>query len=192
MDNDNTYPAGPIVQLPGVIFDDRFWLETVARTMGDEWHNQKLFWCPSTFSRGQFSAQTYGYNHFGYRNGNGAEAYDFRGLSLSATPGLRDIHPAKESSIVAPANLIELGDNFIAIGEHLEIGEIGYAIVRAWKVSGIGPADMKIAEQRHQRRANTAFCDTHVETISFKKLFIDASDEALRRWNLDNEPHRSH
>ena len=190
MDNDNTYPSGPIRQVPGVIFDDRFWLETVAQTMGDEWHNQKLFWCPSTFNRGRLYARTYGYNHYGYRNGNVAESYNFRGLSLSATPGSRDIHPAKESSIVAPANMIELGDNFMAIGEHLEIAEIGYAIARASKIIGLVPADLKIAEQRHQRRANVAFCDTHVETFSFKKLFVDVSDEALRRWNLDNEPHR--
>jgi len=190
MDNDNTYPAGPILQLPGVIFDDRFWLEIVARTMGDEWHNQKLFWCPSTFRRGRLYAQSYGYNHYGYRNGKPGESYDFRGLSLSATPGSRDIRPARESSIMAPANMIELGDNFIAIGEHLEIAEIGYAIARAPKVSGIGPPDLKVAEQRHQRRANIAFCDTHVETLPFKKLFIDDSDEALSRWNLDNSPHR--
>jgi prepilin-type N-terminal cleavage/methylation domain-containing protein/prepilin-type processing-associated H-X9-DG protein len=190
MDNDNTYPAGPILQVPGIIFDDRFWLENAAQAMGDEWHNQKLFWCPSTFSRGRLYARTYGYNHYGYRNGNAAETYDYRGLSLSATPGSRDIHPAKESSIVAAANMIELGDNFMAIGEHLEIGETGYLIGRASKVVGLGPGDLKIAEQRHQRRANIAFCDTHVETFSFKRLFVDDADEALRRWNLDNEPHR--
>ena len=61
---------------------------------------------------------------------------------------------SSSSSIVAPANMIELGDNFIAIGEHLEIAEIGYAIARTPKVTGIGLADLKIAEQRHQRRAN--------------------------------------
>ena len=91
---------------------------------------------------------------------------------------------------MASANMIELGDNFMAIGEHLEIGEIGYTIARVSKVIGMGPADLKVAEQRHQRRASIACCDTHVETISFKRLFIDDSDEALRRWNLDNEPHR--
>ena len=189
----DTYPSGGITFAGGgVVFDDRFWLETVARTLGDEWHNQKLFWCPSTFRRGHLYARTYGYNHFGYHNSSVAESYDFRGLSLSAKPGSRDIHPAKQSQVIAPANMIEMGDNFLGVGEHGEIGEIGYAIARAWKVSGYSLADVKIAEQRHRRRANIAFCDGHVETLAFKVLFLDTSDNALCRWNIDNEPHRGY
>ena len=42
--------------------------------------------------------------------------------------------------------------------------------------------------RRHGGRYNVAFCDGHVEGIRRDKLF-ERSDDALRRWNNDNEPH---
>ena len=33
------------------------------------------------------------------------------------------------------------------------------------------------------------FCDGHVESEDFTQPFI-ASDDYLRRWNFDNQPHR--
>jgi prepilin-type processing-associated H-X9-DG protein len=44
--------------------------------------------------------------------------------------------------------------------------------------------------RRHSGVANVAFCDSHVEGIKFQPLFFDESDEALKRWNNDHEPHR--
>jgi prepilin-type processing-associated H-X9-DG protein len=44
--------------------------------------------------------------------------------------------------------------------------------------------------RRHQGRANVLFCDGHVESPTLKFLFADTSDEALRRWNRDHQPHR--
>ncbi len=43
---------------------------------------------------------------------------------------------------------------------------------------------------RHQGKANVVFCDGHVESPTLKFLFEDTSDEALRRWNRDHQPHR--
>jgi prepilin-type processing-associated H-X9-DG protein len=42
--------------------------------------------------------------------------------------------------------------------------------------------------KRHHGRYNVAFCDAHVETIHREKLFL-RTDNALRRWNNDHEPH---
>jgi len=45
------------------------------------------------------------------------------------------------------------------------------------------------ALKSHARKFNRAFVDGHVELEDFRKPFI-ATDEYLRRWNTDNEPHR--
>jgi prepilin-type processing-associated H-X9-DG protein len=34
------------------------------------------------------------------------------------------------------------------------------------------------------------FCDGHVESPALQYLFADTSDDALRRWNRDHQPHR--
>ena len=38
--------------------------------------------------------------------------------------------------------------------------------------------------------ANVFFCDGHVESPTLQFLFEDTSDEALSRWNRDDQPHR--
>ena len=40
----------------------------------------------------------------------------------------------------------------------------------------------------HNRGANMAFCDGHVEYAKQRK-WIEESDTARRSWNNDNEPH---
>jgi prepilin-type N-terminal cleavage/methylation domain-containing protein/prepilin-type processing-associated H-X9-DG protein len=44
--------------------------------------------------------------------------------------------------------------------------------------------------QRHQGKANTVFCDGHVESPTLRYLFADTSDSALVSWNRDHQPHR--
>lgn len=43
--------------------------------------------------------------------------------------------------------------------------------------------------RRHDNRHNVAFCDGHVENLLEPKLF-ELTDDALRRWNNDHQPHR--
>ena len=63
--------------------------------------------------------------------------------------------------------------------------------VETAKVQGRQVAEeVKRAAARHQNRGNVAFCDGHVEALTFKRLFLDRDDGSLRRWNRDNEPHR--
>ena len=47
----------------------------------------------------------------------------------------------------------------------------------------------KAGAKNQRRKFNKTFCDGHVETEDFNKPFID-SDTYLRRWNIDNQPHR--
>jgi prepilin-type processing-associated H-X9-DG protein len=42
---------------------------------------------------------------------------------------------------------------------------------------------------RHKSGANIVFCDGHVEWAKQSK-WIERTDEAARRWNNDNQPHR--
>jgi prepilin-type processing-associated H-X9-DG protein len=50
------------------------------------------------------------------------------------------------------------------------------------------PAELKAANERHEGRHVTAFCDGHVESIKFTRLFAD-DPEVRRLWNYDNQPH---
>jgi prepilin-type processing-associated H-X9-DG protein len=42
----------------------------------------------------------------------------------------------------------------------------------------------------HQGRANRAFVDGHLEAEDLRKPFA-ATDAQLKRWNVDNDPHRN-
>jgi prepilin-type processing-associated H-X9-DG protein len=67
-----------------------------------------------------------------------------------------------------------------------------------WRTYGVQeqPGDFstigstKRSYSRHQGKANVVFCDGHVESPKLKFLFEDTSDDALRRWNRDHQPHR--
>src|SRR2546427_4206741 len=57
-------------------------------------------------------------------------------------------------------------------------------------IPSIATAMKKDVSNRHAGKLNTAFCDGHVESIKVDGLYHDKSDQSLRRWNYDNEPHR--
>jgi prepilin-type processing-associated H-X9-DG protein/prepilin-type N-terminal cleavage/methylation domain-containing protein len=100
-----------------------------------------------------------------------------------------DLHPTAESEVRAPADMMALGDGFIGWMSIIHDG-------KAWlgRNKAVTLAPDKGATQRnlkrHRARANVAFCDGHVEPAKLQSLFSDTGDEALRRWNKDNLPHR--
>jgi prepilin-type processing-associated H-X9-DG protein len=68
-----------------------------------------------------------------------------------------------------------------------------------WRTYGVQESDgsvvstvgsTKRAYSRHQGKANVVFCNGHVESPKLTFLFEDTSDDALRRWNRDHQPHR--
>ena len=113
---------------------------------------------------------SYGYNSDGVVQGQMAE--DGLGLGGRASPETQ----IKESEIIAPSDMIAIGDVFEQRPDlHRRDGVYDFALA---------------AHQRHQGKANVVFCDGHVESPTLKFLFEETSDEALRRWNRDHQPHR--
>jgi prepilin-type N-terminal cleavage/methylation domain-containing protein/prepilin-type processing-associated H-X9-DG protein len=150
------------------------------------------FW-PDDIRRNMFpDAARYGYNEYGVA---GPAFGDFNlGLAMvwvGAEIGVQ--HGAqKESSVIAPSDMVVFGDPF---ARSLNPERETLQLIHNWQPSpniparGYAPEKGKAGSDSHRRKFNRVFCDGHVETENFKKPFID-SDTFLRRWNVDNQPHR--
>ena len=93
-----------------------------------------------------------------------------------------------EAEVRVPSDMIALGDNLASGGDM--ITEY-FGLARREIASGTPlPGAVKRAAARHENHGNVAFCDSHVEALKFRTLFLDHDDGSLRRWNRDNEPHR--
>ena len=118
---------------------------------------------------------SYGYN---YRGLNSPGKNDANGLGgCTSTPGGPLAPPVGESEVVAPSDIIAIGDAF----------DGNTVLQRAsW------PDTSKYGNpfSRHHGRANMVFCDGHLESPTLQFLFTDTNDEALVRWNRDHQPHR--
>jgi hypothetical protein len=142
----------------------------------------------------------YGYNEIGA--GSGRINGDVPGFGSTFGPDENGVvrKLVRTFEVVAPANLIILGDRFCRYrspqqDSSLEIGG-------SW---GMNPTDgIEItpggisyqsfltspkAVKMHRTAFTRLFCDGHIETESFRKPFIP-TDDYMRRWNLDNKPHR--
>jgi prepilin-type N-terminal cleavage/methylation domain-containing protein/prepilin-type processing-associated H-X9-DG protein len=143
------------------------------------------------------NAARYGYNTVGV----GQDQHDTASLGLSrfrgGTPdGLGRPPAIRESAIRVPSEMIAFGDPFIRTtapeADGLSFGDTHWGVYGGFRGILPGPLLPKQsanAMRLHGWRLNRAFCDGHVETEKLTKLF-DPTDECLRRWNSDNEPHR--
>jgi prepilin-type processing-associated H-X9-DG protein len=128
-------------------------------------------------------------------------------LSVSNNLGFGLTYPtARENSVRNPSGMISVADSYLfrsAAGSSVDTyrgfggkdviyGENGIAFEHGagsyWRATGMVWRAML---DRHNARFNTLFCDSHVESIPHDNLFAK-NDTALRRWNLDNEPHPEH
>ena len=102
-----------------------------------------------------------------------------------------------EGTVRAPGEMIAVGDEFIrsrnaaldaTMSRDTTIGPAThYASVSVYDSKT--PPKKQPAFIAHHGRANRAFVDGHVEPEDMRRPFA-ASDAELRRWNVDNEPHR--
>ena len=100
-----------------------------------------------------------------------------------------DLHPTTESEVRVPVDMMALADGFLGSTRSIVDGSSGFARTKA---VNLGPDNggTRRALRRHRQKANVVFCDGHVEPVKLQLLFSDTSDDALRRWNKDNLPHR--
>lgn len=134
--------------------------------------SQGVWRCPSApFPRDpQKRGASYGYNAYGTSSASPTNALGLMGHFVSASVLFS---PIKESEVVAPSDMMALGDSLNG-GAFLMRGPTG-----------------KGASRRHQNKVNVAFCDGHVETQTLEFVFQNTSDAALIRWNRDHLPHRN-
>jgi prepilin-type N-terminal cleavage/methylation domain-containing protein/prepilin-type processing-associated H-X9-DG protein len=114
-------------------------------------------------------------------------AYNDWGLDLSHKPQLGlggDIDgtwyqgPVKESMVVAPSQMIMLGDS--------QAQAKGYS----WEANLDPTQDSQWPSNRHARRTNLMFADGHVESALRVNVIDPTVDNPWRsRWNNDNLPH---
>jgi prepilin-type processing-associated H-X9-DG protein/prepilin-type N-terminal cleavage/methylation domain-containing protein len=116
-------------------------------------------------------------------------SYGYNVFGIAGALGFGDHQhtTVKESSVVAPSEMMAVGDGFVGNGSYIWDGQWFL-----WRTSVTNDflGSTKRAFARHQGRANVVFCDGHVESPTLQFLFEDTSDEALSRWNRDHLPHR--
>lgn len=156
---------------------------------------QKILFCPPK-DVGPWG--NYGFNELGYWIAPESNPFiPCHGLSSSMNhDGTRQ--PTRESEVRTPEDMIALGDAFgvgVLEGSTRECvvaerdPEISRYTTQYLGETSAVAASIKASEARHQRRANVVFCDGHAATLTFKSLFQDKDDNALRRWNKDHQPH---
>jgi len=121
---------------------------------------------------------SYGYNNRGLNSPgkNGALGLGGRNTNIPNSGLLPP--PVGESEIVAPSDMMAIGDAFD-----------GNAVLQRGTWSGIGQV-LKYTFARHKGKASVVFCDGHVESPTLKYLFDDTTEAALVRWNRDHQAHR--
>jgi prepilin-type N-terminal cleavage/methylation domain-containing protein/prepilin-type processing-associated H-X9-DG protein len=154
-----------------------------------------LFRCPSDSVRKSpypYHGTSYGYNQMGiidFSARTGPPRY--LGLGGNYT-GLGVQSPVPESEVVAPADMLAIGDGY----EGSTNGTLQHSVMTIQRdiprpPSPAGQIDYgaTAANRRHGGKWNTVFCDGHVESLAIKTAFFERSEASLRRWNKDNQPH---
>src|SRR6266542_3121820 len=173
---------------------DRLWLGKLVREglgisqPSTNFQRQGVWRCPSA----QWSASMlngndlnqftdYGYNDDKFSGRGFREPTNKFGLQGHYIPDTHSasewsFRPIAESEVVAPSDMMAIGDCF----------EANALLMRRPIAVFAGFGNI---HTRHQGKANVVFCDGHVESPTLKFLFEDTSDPALARWNRDHQPH---
>lgn len=117
----------------------------------------------------------YGYNRYGILfPGNTTDHF---GLQGQFDDKLRVWRPLNESQIVAPSDMMAIGD--------CSNGSVEFDRQKLAAAPHYGNF-----LTRHRGKVNVLFCDGHVGSPKLKLVFEDIGDRALSRWNRDHLPHR--
>jgi prepilin-type N-terminal cleavage/methylation domain-containing protein/prepilin-type processing-associated H-X9-DG protein len=158
----------------------------IFNTNGTARTQEGVFDCPAASQPNDWPPgwdySDYGYNAHGL-GGSGSES----GLGgQSFGPSLR---PTPEAEVRVPADMIAFGDGFRGWTTIIHDGSPSFERTKAATLSPDKGGTQR-ALKRHAEKANAVFRDGHIEPAKLSTFFSDTSDEALRRWNKDNLPHR--
>ena len=193
--------------------EEKFWFDYLRPCTGSDWDGL-LFQCPASQERFPWRGVTrigkngilerghpqgdYGYNNHGASVSGqlGPSATQHIGeLGLGGTVfNLQPFQsmPLAESAVRVPSDMIAFGDALQRISNgrivRLRAADLGLggwlnAPEFYWREVE------NRAKELHRGRANVSFCDGHAESSKFSNLF-GMNDVFLRRWNIDNQPHR--
>jgi prepilin-type N-terminal cleavage/methylation domain-containing protein/prepilin-type processing-associated H-X9-DG protein len=160
------------------------------------WRLKGVWRCPSmvrpaNYPTNEVYGSSYGYNNYGLLGPDtipiDRSGWPAHGLGRKFGSSHFPAPPILESEVASPSEMMELGDGFVG-NSHFVAGNA--MLVRLHAISVRASWDTREPHTRHQDRANIAFCDGHVETLTLKSLFEDTTDGALSRWNRDHLPHR--
>ncbi len=204
----------------------RVWFEDLTNTMGS-WKGEG-FRCPSykgvtddwghsSGGKGLWVCGSYGYNAGGADPFPSARIYSqpdhplSRQLSPLGLSGFwqgvgrsweeRVVVATRESSIVAPSEMISVTDSRVGLDWRPPVREPGIAEGRGNirmmpfvpDIPGfysIVTGTKELTEPRHTgRQMNVVFVDGHVESVKRADL-LRPVDAWRKRWNTDNEPHK--
>jgi prepilin-type N-terminal cleavage/methylation domain-containing protein/prepilin-type processing-associated H-X9-DG protein len=132
----------------------------------------------------------YGYNAYGMSPPTAVETVGLGGHHIWGPPEYQPAPPVADSEVVAPSEMIAVGDGFKGNNDVIQDG--WYILWRTYDLYDRPEyaGGTKRAYSRHLGEANVLFCDLHIESPKLKVLFDDRSDAALARWNRDHKPHR--
>ena len=181
---------------PAVLFWQNHLLAYVA-------NNKALYICPANFASNILHRNAWQFfddtgtlrpnRSYGY-NASGSPPYwdpisnmDFQPLGLDGEFVSSLVRPLPEARVVAPGDMIALGDADDA--SSILLGDDGDGDgPDVWSPLP-NPASLWDAlAARHSRGANVVFCDAHVEYAKTNR-WTAANDPAKRRWNHDHSAH---
>lgn len=156
------------------------------------------FWCPLLvpgYSGGNYAPEpSYSYNAHGvglWWNRLGLGGYVKTPLPRNYVISPGDLTAA--SAVLVPSDMLALGDQFARspapLGASLRSAQNFRPIPRRPDYQEKTSDFERKLFLKHQGRFNRVFCDGHVEVENMNKPFAP-TDDYLRRWNNDNEPHR--
>ncbi len=146
--------------------------EGLASKQSKSWWKEGVWLCPSAERPSDFPTNAF-YNSYGYNaDGYSTNLNGLGGHNLPQSGTLAP--PVGEPEVVDTGDMMAIGDTFGGV----VLSRLDYLV------------KSKMANSRHQGKANVVFCDGHVESPTLQLLFEDTSDAALIRWNRDHLPHR--